>query len=72
MATAGTRVGDLTGRSRLLKPTALLRRLSHPPPGTRGPAALEGCGHAFPIAEYFSFHFEYHLFGCHGNVKSLF
>lgn len=43
------------------------------PPTLGGPgaAALEGCGHAFLIAAYF-FHFEYHLFRCHGNVKSLF
>lgn len=48
MVTAETRAGDLMGRSFLGRP-------SHPPSRGQGAAALEGCGHAFPIAEYFSF-----------------
>lgn len=37
------------------KNRVLLWRLSHPSLEGRSPAVLEGCGHAFPIAEYFSF-----------------
>lgn len=43
------------GREVQLKGRSFLQRPSRPPSRGPGAAALEGCGHAFPIAEYFSF-----------------
>lgn len=48
----------------------LLRRPSHPPGGT-GRSCSGKLWTCFPNCSILLFHFEYHLFGCRGNVSSL-
>lgn len=55
--------GSWEGRS-------LLRRPSRPPWGT-GRSRSGRLWTCFPNCSILRFHFEYHLFGCHGNVVSI-